>query len=68
MLSLTGWALLTWLRITLTLAGVIGLVWWLAPAWLWLGLLAGAAVQVYVIRQLGREWSWQARTHWWWSR
>jgi hypothetical protein len=68
MLSLTGWALLTWLRITVALALLVGLVWWLAPAWLWLAVGAAVLAECYVIRQLGREWSWQARAHWWWAR
>lgn len=68
MLTVTGWALAMWLKITLGVGLGIAVVWWLAPAWLWLALLAGAVVEVWVIRQLAREWAWQARAHWWWSR
>lgn len=68
MSEVTRWVVLTWLRITLALAAVVGLVWWLAPAWLWLALGAAGLVDVWVIRQLAREWSWQASAQWWWSR
>jgi hypothetical protein len=68
MLALTGWALAMWLRITLALALVVALVWWLAPDWLWLALTGAALIEAWTIRQLAREWSWQARAHWWWAR
>jgi hypothetical protein len=68
MLALTGWALAMWLRITLALALVVALVWWLAPTWLWLALTAAVLIEAWTIRQLAREWSWQARAYWWWAR
>jgi hypothetical protein len=71
MLSVTGWAVITWLRITLALVVVVALGWWLlgtASGWFWLITGAAVLVELYTIRQLGREWSWQARAHWWWAR
>jgi hypothetical protein len=68
MLALIGWALAMWLRITLALAATVALVWWLAPAWLWPALIAAVLVEVWTVRQLTREWSWQARAFWWWAR
>ena len=68
MLSLTGWAVAMWLRITVALVLAVAAVWWLAPAWLWLAIVCAAVVEFWAVRQLCREWAWQARAHWWWSR
>ncbi|MFC4949037.1 hypothetical protein [Pseudonocardia sp. GCM10023141] len=71
MIDVTGWALLTWLKITLALAVGVGLVWLALPAgsgWFWVAVLAACVMEWFTIRQLGREWVENARWHWWWTR
>lgn len=61
---------LTWLRITLALVVVLGVVLlvygWGSPQFTVAGLLA-AVVEMWAIRGLAREWSWLARGCWWWD-
>ncbi|WP_083275955.1 hypothetical protein [Pseudonocardia sp. HH130630-07] len=70
MIATTGWALRTWAKITLLLALAVGGVWlWLGSdsGWFWIALAGAGLTEYYVIRQLAREWSWEARATWWWS-
>ncbi|MGH3904154.1 MAG: hypothetical protein ACRDTE_08195 [Pseudonocardiaceae bacterium] len=61
---------LTWLRITLALVVVLGVVLlvygWGSAQFTVAGLLA-AVVEMWAIRGLTREWSWLARGCWWWD-
>ncbi len=71
MWAVTGWALSTWAKLTALLAAGVGVAWLLLGAhsgWFWTVLLAAAGLEVYAIRQLGREWTYEARSSWWWSR
>ncbi len=70
MWAVTGWALATWLRVTVLLGLGVLLAWLtLDPGWFW--LVAGLAVlaDCYAARQLCREWTHEAHlTCWWWPR
>ena len=71
MWAVTGWVVVTWLKITILLGVAVVL------AWLAFGTGSGAFVlaciaagvgELYLSRQLGREWAREARvTAWWWS-
>jgi hypothetical protein len=69
MWAVSGWALATWVKVTLLLTlGV--LVAWLAltPGWFWLVAALAVLADLYVVRQLAREWADEARiTCWWWA-
>ena len=71
MWDVTGWAVVTWLKTTAFLAALV------ASAWLWLGAGSGwftivclVAVlgELYLARQLVREWNNEAGLRWWWNR
>ena len=69
MWGVTGWVLRAWLRITILLALGVGAVWlWCPPGWLTLAVITAALVELRTLRQLAREWSYQAFATWWWSR
>jgi hypothetical protein len=69
MWGVTGWVLRTWLRITVLLAlGVGAAWWWLTPGWFTFTVAAAAIVELWTLRQLAREWSYQASATWWWTR
>ncbi|ALE72995.1 hypothetical protein FRP1_07630 [Pseudonocardia sp. EC080625-04] len=70
MLSTTRWALRTWAKLTLLLAVLVGGLWlWLGTGsgWFWTAATLAAVCEYYVVRQLAREWSWEAWATWWWS-
>lgn len=72
MWAVTGWVIATWLRVTLALAAAIAVT-WLAlgeqSGAFWLICLGALTVELYLSRQLLREWSDQARfLCWWWNR
>ena len=71
MWAVTGWVIATWLKTTLALAAVVG-VCWLAlgthSGAFWLVCVGAVAGELYLTRQLLREWSWEAGLRWWWSR
>ncbi|GAA1090605.1 hypothetical protein [Pseudonocardia alni] len=62
----SAWVLRTWARFAL----IVGATWLYlgtASGWFW-GITGGAVVaEWFVVRQLAREWSWEARATWWWS-
>jgi hypothetical protein len=71
MWAVTGWVIATWLRVTLILAAAI------AVSWLALGthsgafwIVSAAAItgELYLSRQLLREWNDEAGLRWWWTR
>jgi hypothetical protein len=68
MWDVTGWAAATWLKTTLALAVLVG------GCWLALGASSGlfvlvclgvAVAEIYVTRQLVREWTHEASLRWW---
>lgn len=71
MWDVTGWAIVTWLKITLLLAVGVGVAWLALPAgsgWFWVALLGAGAAELFTTRQLTREWVDRARWSWWWAR
>jgi hypothetical protein len=70
MWAVTGWAFATWLKVTVGLTLLVGLVWlvWGGGSGQFLLAVIGAGLlEVYAIRQLCREWAYEARSSWWWS-
>jgi hypothetical protein len=68
MWRVTGWALVTLLRITGALVLGVGAAWlWLPVGWFVACAAVGGLGELWAIRQLAREWAWQARGYWWWS-
>jgi membrane protein YdbS with pleckstrin-like domain len=71
MWEVTGWALTTWLKVTVVLSVGVGaawLVWGAGSGPFWLAALGAGLLELYAIRQVGREWAYEARSSWWWSR
>lgn len=69
MWAVTGWAITTWLRVTLLVGLGVGAAWlWCSPGWFVACAAAGALVELWAIRQLAREWAYEARWSWWWAR
>ena len=68
MWAVTGWAVATWLKITVFLALSVGAAWlWCSPGWFAVVVIAAVLVELWAIRQLCREWAYEARSSWWWS-
>lgn len=68
MRAVTGWAVGIWLRVTLLVSLGLGGAWlWLSPGWFVASVLAAALVE-RAMRQLAREWAYEARSFRWWSR
>ena len=70
MWAVTGWAIATWLKTSITLAAALAAAWWLCGAGsgeFTLACLAATAAELYVTRQLVREWCSEARMSWWWT-
>ena len=70
MWGVTGWALVTWLKVTVVLAllaGVAWLVWGGHSGQFVLAVIGAVLLEVHAIRQLCREWAYEARSSWWWS-
>jgi hypothetical protein len=70
MWGMTGWVLRTWLKLTAALAlGVVG-VWLLTdrPGYVWAAIITAGLINVWAIRALAKEWAYEARSSWWWSR
>ena len=70
MWAVTGWAVATWLKVTVVLALAVLLAWLLlAPGWFVLALGLAVLADLYAARQLAREWADEARLScWWWAR
>lgn len=62
------WVVVTWVKLTAGLAAVVG-VCWLAfgsgSGWFTLAVIGAVVVELFVIRQLGRELAHEAGLHWW---
>jgi hypothetical protein len=71
MWEVTGWALATWAKLTALLALGVGVAWLLLGAgsgWFWAITSGAVLVDLYLARQLVREWGHEARYRWWWAR
>lgn len=68
MWGVTGWAVRTWLRITIFLALGVGAAWlWCPPAWFPIAVGIAGLGELWAVRALAREWAWHARGLWWWN-
>ena len=70
MWAVTGWCLLTWVRITVALSVIVGVLWLTVGTddrWFWAAAVGAAFLELYAIRQLAREWTFEARSCWWWA-
>ena len=47
--------------------GVVWLVWGGGSGQSLLAVIGAGLLEVYAIRQLCREWAYEARSSWWWS-
>ena len=68
--AVTAWALATWVRVTLVLAALVGLAWlvWGGHSGQFVLAVVGALLlEGYAVRQLCREWAYEARSSWWWT-
>ena len=70
MWEVTGWALATWAKVTVVLSLAVAVAWlvWGTSGAFWLAALGAGLLELYAIRQLCREWTYEARSSWWWSR
>jgi hypothetical protein len=72
MWAVTGWVIVTWLRVTLALTAAVVVSWLVfgAHSGAFLLICVGALlVEGYLSRQLLREWAHEARLGcWWWHR
>jgi hypothetical protein len=71
MWDVTGWALVTWFKLTVLLGVLVG-IGWLAlgseSGLFWLITVGAILTELHIVRQLGREWGHEARFRWWWAR
>jgi membrane protein YdbS with pleckstrin-like domain len=66
----TVWAAMTWLKLTALLAVAVGVCWLVFGAGsggFVLAVIVDAVVELYLTRQLAREWAYEATMRWWWS-
>jgi hypothetical protein len=72
MWAVTGWVIATWLRVTLALTATVVASWLALGAHsgaFWLICLAAGLAELYLSRQLLRQWAHEARLGcWWWHR
>jgi hypothetical protein len=68
--DVTVWAVVTWLKTSTMLAAAVAAAWWLCgrgSGEFILVCLATAAAELYLSRQVIREWCSEARMSWWWT-
>ena len=71
MWAVTGWVIATWLHVTLVLAVIVAVCWLALGAHsgaFWLVCCGALVAELYLSRQLLREWGGEARLRWWWGR
>lgn len=71
MWDVTGWALITWLKLTALLGAVVGVAWLTLgteSGAFWLIAIGAVLAELHIVRQLAREWGYEARFRWWWAR
>jgi hypothetical protein len=65
----TGWAVRTWLKVTLLLGvllAVAAIAWGIGTRPFVLAVIVAVLVELLTIRGLCREWAFDARGRWWW--
>lgn len=70
MWTITGWAIGTWLKLTLTATLAVLLAWWwlgTGCGWFWTVCAAATTAEVWTVRGLAREWAHEAHATWWWA-
>ncbi|MGH3611251.1 MAG: hypothetical protein ACRDRK_01230 [Pseudonocardia sp.] len=68
MWAVTGWAAITWAKLTTVLALVLVVCWWqLDPVGFAVACAGAAFVQLWLIGALAGEWAAEARSSWWWT-
>ena len=71
MWEVTGWAFLTWLKLTVLLAGAVGVAWLIlgsGSGLFWIITATAVLLELHMARQLAREWGYEASYRWWWAR
>lgn len=71
MLHTAGWAVKIWFKITVGLAVGVGLVWLFTdgPGYTTAAIILAGLAEIWTIRQLCREWIFEARIFcWWWPK
>ena len=71
MWAVTGWVIVTWLRVTLALAAAVAVCWFALgqhSGAFWLICTAALLAEGYLSRQLLHEWAHAARLGCWWWR
>ncbi len=71
MWAVTGWVIATWLRVTLALTAAVGIAWLAlgsSSGAFWLLCVAAVTAELYLSRQIVREWNHEARLRWWGTR
>ena len=71
MWDVTGWALVTWFKLTVLFTVSVGVTWLIAgtdSGWFWLVLVVAVLGELFITRQLAREWLHEATFIWWWPR
>ena len=71
MLATTGWALRTWLKITIGLAAGVAGVWLFTdrPGYVTAAVILAVLAEIWTIKALCREWVYEARLFcWWWPK
>jgi hypothetical protein len=71
MWDVTGWALVTWFKLTVLLGAAVGIAWLSLGAQhgaFWLITIGAILAELHIVRQLAREWGHEARFRWWWAR
>jgi hypothetical protein len=70
MWDVTTWAAATWLKLTVLNALAVGVCWLLfggTGGYVFV-VIAAVLAEVYLTRQLVREWNFEAGLRWWWNR
>ena len=71
MWAVTGWVIATWLRVTLSLTAAVAICWFALgehSGAFWFICCGALGTELYLSRQLLREWGWEAGLRWWWGR
>jgi hypothetical protein len=71
MWEVTGWALVTFVKVTIGLVLAVGTAWLVlgdGSGWFWLITATAVVTELFLARQLVREWGHEASFRWWWAR
>jgi hypothetical protein len=69
MSAVTAWAFRTWLKVTVVLGLAVGAVWLLTerPGYTTAAIILAGLAEIWTVRGLAREWTYEARAAWWWG-